>query len=131
MTHYKDLQDSMPVFVKTPNGITWQGKTYKRGEEFPWKTLKVTFEQTKLLFTADLIYHNDVLASEQDVGDGLDKMTIDQLHHVVETINESVKKNAGGNKTKFNKEKCKKSRVLSKQKGLIRSWRNNFGHLEA
>ena len=128
--YYKELQDSMPVFVKSPAGITWHGKFYARTKEFPWKTLGITFEQARTLFHSDQIYHSDILTVEHKVGDGLDGLTIEQLHSLVEGFNKRVKLNAKENKIKYEREKCKMSRLVDKQRGLIRSWRNNFGHLE-
>jgi hypothetical protein len=128
--YYKELQDSMPTFVKRPAGIAWKGQFYELGKEFPWKTLGVTFDQARLLFHDHQIYHSDKLTVVHKVGDGLDAMTIEQLHYLVDSFNAKVKANANGVKQKYDKEKCKMSRVLSTQRGLIRSWRRNFGHLE-
>ena len=127
---YKDLQDSMPTFVKAFSGIAWNSRFYAAGKEFPWKTLGVTFDQARILFLNHQIYHSDKLAAENKVGDGLDALTIEQLHGLVKTFNEKVKLNAGESKVKYDREKCKFSRIVDKQRGLIRSWRNNFGHLE-
>ena len=89
--HYKELQDSMPTFVKSQSGITWNGRFYESGKEFPWKTLGVTFDQARILFHSHQIYHSDKLTVEFKVGDGLDEMTVDQLHYLVSTINAKVK----------------------------------------
>ena len=127
---YKDLQDSMPVFVKSFDGIIWNGKQYMAGKEFPWKTIGVTFDQARTMFVNHQIFHSDELTIEHKVGDGLDAMTIEQLTHLVDSINIKVKANAKDNKMKYGKEKCKRSRIVDKQRGLIRSWRRNFGYLE-
>jgi hypothetical protein len=128
--YYKELQDSMPTFVKAAAGITWNGRFYESGKEFPWKTLGVTFDQARILFHSHQLFHSDKLTVEQKVGDGLDAMTIDQLNYLVDGFNVKVKANAKDNKLKYDREKCKHSRVVSKQRGLIRSWRSNFGYLE-
>jgi hypothetical protein len=130
MAIYKDLQDSMPTFVKKPSGITWAGRFYARGKEFPWKTLGVSFDTARTLFYSDQIFHSDELTVEHKVGDGLDMLAIGELHKLVETINEKVAKATKNNKSEFQRKKCKKSNIVAKQRGLIRSWRSNFGQLE-
>lgn len=128
--YYKELQDSLPLFVKSPSGITWAGRFYERGKEFPWKTLGISFETTRTLFYSDQLFHSDKLSVEHKVGDGLDMLSISELHKLVDTINEKVKKATGTNKNQFQHKKCKKSNIVAKQRGLIRSWRSNFGQLE-
>ena len=120
----------MPLFVKAPAGLTWAGRFYDRGKEFPWKTLGIPFATAKIYFNDDILYHSEVLTVEQKVGDGLDALSVGELHDLVDKLNESVLKNAAGNSNKFKREKVKKSQIVNKQRGLIRSWRNNFGHLE-
>ena len=56
-------------------------------------------------------------------------MNIEQLTAVVDSINEKVKAKTP-NKTTFDRIKCKKSKILDKQRGLIRSWRRNYGQYE-
>lgn len=128
--YYKDLQDSMPTFVRKPSGITWNSRFYAQGKEFPWKTIGISFEQARLLFVTDQIMHSDKLAAETKVGDGLELLDINQLHAVVDAINEKVKLITKDNKKAYQTKKCKQSTVVDKQRGLIRSWRRNFGHIE-
>lgn len=129
MTQYKDFQDSIPVFVKKPSGITWAGRFYPRGKEFPWKTLSVDFQTARTLFYSDQIFHSDELTVEHKVGDGLELLSITELHKLVDTINLKVKK-ATKSKAEYQKKKCKLSQIVDKQRGLIRTWRSNFGQLE-
>lgn len=130
MIYYKDFQDSLPVFVKKPSGITWAGRFYAQGKEFPWKTLSVTFDQARTLFYSDQVMHSDKLTEENKIGDGLDTLSLDELKVIVNNINTKVKAHTGDNKKQYNLKKCKQSTVVDKQRGLIRSWRRNFGHLE-
>jgi hypothetical protein len=127
---YTELQDSMPTFIRRPDGLTWKGRHYPKGTEFPWKTIGVTFDQARNLFHASQIYHSDILTAENKVGDGLGLLDIDQLHEVVERINTKVKLITKDNKKAYQTKKCKQSTVVDKQRGLIRSWRRNFGHIE-
>lgn len=129
MTHIKDFQDSLPVFVKSPSGVTWNGRFYARGKEFPWKTLACTFDQARTLFYSHVLYHSSELTTEIKVGDGLDSLTIEQLQAKVDEINTKVKTHTK-NKTEFDRKKCKKSSLVLKQRGLIRQWRSIFGHME-
>lgn len=127
---YKDFQDSLPTFIRKPQGLTWAGRHYTQGKEFPWKTLSVSFDQARVMFYNDLIYHNAELAAETKVGDGLDALTLDELKVIVDNINTKVKAVCGDNKAKYNTHKCKQSTIVDKQRGLIRSWRRNFGEIE-
>tara|TARA_R110000796_G_scaffold30122_11_gene80769 strand:- start:2964 stop:3368 length:405 start_codon:yes stop_codon:yes gene_type:complete len=129
-THYKDFQDSLPIFVQRPDGLTWVGRHYPKDTEFPWKTIGIEYEKVRNLFYATQLYHSDRLSEEFKVGDGLDVLSISELHSLVGKINEKVKKATSGNKTAFQRKKCKQSQVVNKQRGLIRSWRSSFGELE-
>lgn len=130
--HYKELQDSMPTFIRRPDGLTWLGKHYPKGTEFPWKTIGVTFDQARNLFHASQIYHSDKLTVETKTGDGLDELNLEQLHALVDKLNARVEKNVNGNKTSFTRMKVKKSQRLDKQRGLIRSWRRGpYGQIES
>lgn len=129
-TYYKDFQDSLPVFIRRPDGLTWNGRHYPKDTEFPWKTLSIDYEKARNLFYASQLYHSDRLAETFKAGDGLDMIGIEDLHVLVDKINGKVKKATGDNKAAFNRKKCKKSNIVNKQRGLIRSWRSNFGELE-
>ena len=129
MTEYPHFQDSLPTFVRKPGGITWSGTFYPQNSEFPWKTLSVTLDTAMTLFYSDQIMHSTRLSKEMKIGDGLDELDVDALSALVDRINAKVEDKATGTR-EYNSKKCKKSKIKSKQIGLIRSWRRNFGHLE-
>lgn len=64
------------------------------------------------------------------VGDGLDDMTVEQLHILVQNINQKVKAKTSSN-SEYDRKRCRISKVKDKQAGLIRSWRRNYGQFEA
>lgn len=121
------FQIDLPVFVKVEfNG---QGRNWKRQEHFPWKELGIEQDKVMSLYSIDYLYHNNELASNMKVGDGLETLDVDGLHALVDSINEKVKATAKG-QADFERKKCKKSKILDKQRGLIRSWRRMYGELE-
>lgn len=121
------LQIDQPLFVKVP--FDGHGKEWKIQQHFPWKEMGVDYDKVKHLYGIRFLYHNDELAASIKVGDGLEVLDIDGLNSLVDSINKKVKAKTS-NETEFNKKKCKKSKILDKQRGLIRSWRRNYGELE-
>jgi hypothetical protein len=85
--------------------------------------------KTEILYNTGYLYHNSNLEVETRVGDGLDQLDVEALSTLVDSINKKVKA-----KTKtqvdYDRKKCKKSKIVDKQRGLIRSWRRTHGHLE-
>lgn len=124
---------SRPVFVKQ-NGLQAAGKIWKQGERFQWEFFGVPHDRIQQMFYSDQLYHNEEF--EEDVvkkiavGDGLDDLTIEQLHIIVNNINGKVK-----DKVKTNKEfLLKKCPTLPKDRDgqirRIRRWRATYGELE-
>ena len=126
------FQYDKPVFVRTPNGLLMNGKRYERGDLVPWKERGLPKDNIERLYNEHHLHHNEELEEvvKAPVGDGLDEMTVDQLHILVATINKKVKSKTKDS-TEYDKKKCRSSKVKDKQAGLIRSWRRNYGHLEA
>lgn len=127
---------SRPVFVKQ-DGLQAAGAVWKQGDRFRWEHFGTPHDIIQQMFFNDQLYHNEEFEEkeEQDatkivVGDGLDDLTLEQLHIVVERINAKVKE-----KTKTAKEfsdmKCPK---VPKDRGAqirrIRNWRLTYGELE-
>lgn len=123
---------SRPVFVKV-DGIQMAGKIWKRGERFQWEFFGTPHDTIQTMFYQDFLHHNEELEDEAvkkiAVGDGLEDLSIDQLHLMVDNINGKVKLKAKHNK-EFLQKKCPTSRVKDKQIGLIRRWRSAYGEME-
>lgn len=131
--HMFELQYEQPVFVRAvPPGLTHlnlAGGKYKQGDEIPWRTKNISEETIRKLMRAKWLYHNSNMASEAYSGDGLDRMSLDEMKQIVDSINEKVKKHTK-NDFEFKNKKCKKSGSRMKQMGLIRMWRSLYGHME-
>ena len=121
------FQLDRPVFVKYPFQ-SW-GRVLQKGDEFKWKEIGVTEEKALILYKQGFIYHNPEFEVELKVGDGLEQLDVNGLHGLVDNINAKVKSKTKSD-TEFQKKKCKKSKIVDKQRGLIRSWRRNYGHME-
>jgi len=121
------LQYDRPVFVKVP--FTGGNREWKRQEHFPWKELSVDKNAVEALYNNDYLYHNGELEDKAKVGDGLEALDVEALTSVVNSINEKVKAKTTS-QAEFDRKKCKKSRIVEKQRGLIRSWRRTYGQLE-
>ena len=121
------FQFDRPVFVKQEfNG---GGRDWKRLEHLPWKELSLSSNVVQTLYNNNFLYHNSDLEVKAKVGDGLEALDIESLANLVDTINDKVKAKTTS-QIDFNRKKCKKSKILEKQRGLLRSWRRNYGELE-
>ena len=127
---------SRPVFVKK-DGLQAAGAVWKQGDRFRWEHFGTPHDIIQQMFFNDQLYHNEELeeGSEQEVakisvGDGLDELTLEQLHIVVERINAKVKEKTKTAK-EFSDKKCPK---VPKDRGTqirrIRNWRLTYGELE-
>lgn len=121
------LQIDQPLFVKV--SFDGHGKRWKIQQHFPWKEMGVDYERVKHLYGIRYLYHNEQLAADIKVGDGLEVLDAAGLNALVDSINEKVKGKTT-TEDEYQKKKCKKSKILDKQRGLIRSWRRNYGELE-
>lgn len=127
---------SRPVFVKQ-DGLQAAGAVWKQGDRFRWEHFGTPHDIIQQMFFNDQLYHNEEFEEkeEQDstkivVGDGLDDLTLEQLHIVVERINAKVKEKTKTAKD-FSDMKCPK---VPKDRGAqirrIRNWRLTYGELE-
>ena len=127
---------SRPVFVKQ-DGLQAAGAVWKQGDRFRWEHFGTPHDMIQQMFFSDQLYHNEEFEEkeEQDatkivVGDGLDDLTLEQLHIVVERINAKVKEKTKTAKD-FSDMKCPK---IPKDRGAqirrIRNWRLTYGELE-
>lgn len=122
------FQYDRPTFVQVEfNG---SGRDWKLQEHFPWKELSVDQDTVEGLYNNEYLYHDSEQEAQAKVGDGLEALDNDGLAKLVDAINEKVKA-ATKTQTDFDRRKCKKSRIVDKQRGLIRSWRRNHGQLES
>ena len=121
------FQIDRPVFVKRP--FQSLGRQLKKGEEFKWKEIGVSEDKALILYTQGFIHHNSEFEVKLKVGDGLEQLDVAGLHGLVDSINDKVKSKTPS-EAEFQKKKCKKSKIVDKQRGLIRSWRRNYGHME-
>jgi len=133
-TRQFDIQTDQPVFVRsTPPGMDYlkfAGRKYKRGDHVPWQDLGIDYQIIKRFMDLHFLHHSEEKTVEAKVGDGLDMMTVEELHTLVDSINAKVKANTT-TETAYNKQKCKKSQIRDKQMGLLRSWRRHYGKFEA
>ncbi len=125
------FQYDKPVFVRNPNGLLMSGKRYAKGDLVPWKERGLPLSNIERMYNEHHLHHNEDMeeAVKAPVGDGLDEMSVEQLHILVKTINAKVKAKTS-NEAEFDRKKCRVSKVKDKQAGLIRSWRRNYGDLE-
>jgi len=125
------FQYDKPVFVRTPNGLLMSGKRYNKGDLVPWKERGLPKANIERLYNEHHLHHNEDLEEvvKPLVGDGLDEMTDEELEILVKSINAKVKAKVPAHE--YDKKKCRVSKVHSKQCGFIRSWRRNYGELEA
>lgn len=123
------FQHNRPVFTKIP--FRSNAKAYARGDEYPWQILKVDVDKVTSLFNQGFLHHNEGLeeATKGKIGDGLDELTIEELHVLVERLNKIVRSKAA-NKTEAIKKKVPTSKVKGKQIGHIRRWRMTYGDME-
>lgn len=126
------FQYDTPVFVRTPNGLLMNGKRYEKGDLVPWKERGLPKANIERLYNEHHLHHNPDLeeASRPQVGDGLDEMSVEELAILVKTINYKVKEHSTSD-SEYDKKKCRISKVKDKQCGLVRSWRRNYGEIEA
>ena len=121
------FQFDRPVFVRIP--FDGHKRTFKVGDEFKWKELGVNELRVEILYNKGWLHHNSDMEVKTKVGDGLEELTVEGLHDIVNSINDKVKAKTNS-KLEFDNKKCKKSKIADKQRGLIRSWRRKYGHLE-
>ena len=123
---------SRPVYVKI-NNLQMAGKFWKKGERFNWNFFGISYETIQQMFFNDMLHHNEELeeisVSKISIGDGLEELSLDQLHALVDNLNGKVKAKTKDSK-EFLQKKCSISKIKDKQIGLIRRWRMSYGELE-
>jgi hypothetical protein len=126
------FQYDKPIFVRNPQGLLMNGKRYAKGDLVPWMERGLPKANIERLYNEHHLHHNEESEkiAKPTVGDGLDEMTVEQLSILVKTINEKVKAKTSSN-SEYDRKRCRISKVKDKQAGLIRSWRRNYGDLEA
>ena len=126
------FESSRPVFAKI-DGLQAAGKIWKKGERFNWEFFGIPHDVIQTLFFQDYLHHNEELEEEVAkkviVGDGLDDLSVEQLHIIVGKINAKVKEKTK-NTSEFMQKKCAQSNIKNKQIGHIRKWRTSYGELE-
>lgn len=124
---------SRPVFVKA-NILQSAGRFYKNGERFNWEFASIPPEKIQILFDQDMLHHNEDLeeevAKKVSIGDGLDELTIEQLHVLVERINGKVKEKTTTTKEFLLKKCATLPKDREKQIRKIRAWRATYGDME-
>ena len=87
------FQYDKPVFVRNPNGLLMSGKRYAKGDLVPWKERGLPLSNIERMYNEHHLHHNEDMeeAVKAPVGDGLDEMSVEQLHILVKTINAKVK----------------------------------------
>jgi hypothetical protein len=121
------FQIDRPVFVRIE--FTSAGKVWIPGNEYKWKELFIKQDSVLDLYALGFLHHNSDLEVKASAGDGLEALDISSLNDLVNNINSKVQEQTSS-KTDFDRKKCKKSKILDKQRGLIRSWRRSYGHME-
>lgn len=124
---------SRPVFVKEDN-LHLSGKIWKRGDRYQWDFFNVSHDRMQQMFFSDQLYHNEKFEEEVvkkiAIGDGLDDLTIEQLHIIVDNINFKVKEKTKTNKEFLSKKCPKLPKDRETQIGRIRRWRSTYGDME-
>jgi hypothetical protein len=124
-----------PLFVAQP--FNAYGKNWTVDDHYPWELMGVDFQDPKLhmLYNNNFLQHRPDLEGsmldvvEKTIGDGLESMTIEALHNLVDSINRQVKAKVSTARD-YDKKKCATSVIKGKQIGKIRSWRAAYGRME-
>jgi len=118
------LQLNVPLFVKgMKRPVVWKGKSYTFQQEFPWVELDVPLEVVENLYAIGLIYHDERLIKQNNLGDKLDDCTLAQLETFVNLMNAHIKSVATTTK-QASESRIKKSKNEKKQRAFIRTWLN-------
>ena len=82
------------------------------------------------LYNSGQLIHSTEQENSMQVGDGLEAIDSDGLKQIVDDYNDRLKKVCTVD-SHFLRRKCPSSKIATKQRGLIRSWRrNNLDWLE-
>jgi len=121
-------QVDWPVFVKQP--FFMFNKQWKAGEEFNWTDQPCRSEdfhnlQQKVmtLYNTNRLHHDSAREVQQKVGDRLGELTSEEVHTLIRKMNDILKKRCVTSK-EFQDKRIKQSKILEKQRGILRSWIN-------
>lgn len=119
-------QVERPVFVKTP--FTAFGRKWQPGKQFNWQEQPCRSEDyvkvmhsVHSLYKTGKIHHDSAREDTSGVGDRLHEFRARDLEKLVNLVNALVKKRSNTAKEARDKS-MKYSKVVDKQRGLIRSW---------
>lgn len=122
------FQIDRPVFVRIP--FQMRGKTWDREEHLPWKEMNLDQDTIHVLYNSGQLYHSTDQEVSMQVGDGLEAIDSVGLQQIVDDYNKRIKAVTATDAI-FLRRKCPSSKIATKQRGLIRSWRrNNLDWLE-
>lgn len=123
-----NFQLDRPVFVRIP--FDARGKTWNKYEHLPWREMNMPQDKIQILYNNGFLIHSDESETQMQIGDGLEAIDSDGLKQIVDDYNDRLKKVCTVD-SHFLRRKCPSSKIATKQRGLIRSWRrNNLDWLE-
>lgn len=122
------FQIDRPVFVRIP--FNMRNKTWDREEHLPWKEMNINQDTIEIMYASGQLYHSAEQETSMQVGDGLEAIDSEGLKQIVDDYNERIKKVVSV-QSQIDRRRCPSSKIATKQRGLIRSWRrNNLDWLE-
>lgn len=125
-------QVDRPVFVKLP--FSAFGRQWNKGEHFTWHVQSYREEDHRKIlrtindmYLSGKIHHDSSREVQQKVGDRLGELDKEEIASLIRQVNAELKKRCTTDK-EFQTKRIKQSKILDKQRGLIRSWlnRNNW-----
>ena len=121
-------QIDRPVFVRIP--VRMRNRLWEREDHLPWKEMNISQDTVMTLYNSAQLIHSTEQENNMQVGDGLEAIDANGLKQIVDDYNDRLKKVCAID-SHFLRRKCPSSKIATKQRGLIRSWRrNNLDWLE-
>lgn len=121
-------QVDRPVFIKLP--FFAFGRQWNKGDHFTWHTQAYREEDHRKmlrdihnLYLSGKIHHDSAREVEQKVGDRLGELDKEEIASLIRLVNVEVKKRTTTDK-EYQTKRIKQSKILDKQRGLIRAWLN-------
>jgi len=122
------FQVDWPVFIKQP--FFMFNKKWKVGEEFNWTDQPCRSEdfhniclKVQTLYNTTRLHHDRAREVQQKVGDRLGELNSDEVYQLIRKMNDVLKKRCVTTK-EFQDKRIKQSKILEKQRGILRSWIN-------
>ena len=75
------------------------------------------------LYNTNRLHHDSAREVQQKVGDRIGELTADEVHTLIRKMNDILKKRCVTSK-EFQDKRIKQSKILEKQRGILRSWIN-------